>query len=132
MATAIRTIGHEDRLSLVEHLDELRTRLIISGIVLAVAFGVCFWQNHALLHLINHPIDKQPQKQVEQGEGLLGQTGLAQQGILHVAKDTETLAGILSAPGSQLPAGTRAQLSAEIPRLRKDVAKIPRVPRATT
>ena len=55
MATAIRTIGHEDRLSLVEHLEELRTRLIVSGVVLAVAFGVCLWQNHALLHLINRP-----------------------------------------------------------------------------
>ena len=31
MATAIRTIGHDDRLSLVEHLEELRTRLIVSG-----------------------------------------------------------------------------------------------------
>ena len=30
MATAIRTIGHEDRLSLVDHLEELRTRLIVS------------------------------------------------------------------------------------------------------
>ena len=31
MATAIRPIGHEDRLSLVDHLDELRTRLIVSA-----------------------------------------------------------------------------------------------------
>jgi sec-independent protein translocase protein TatC len=128
MATAIRPIHHEERLSLVEHLDELRTRLIISGIVLAVAFGVCFWQNHALLHVINHPINKQLQKQVERGDGFLGQSAVAQQGILRVAKDTETLAGILGAPSSHLPAVTRAQLSAEIPRLRKDVAKIPRVP----
>ena len=54
MASAIRTIGHEDRLSLVDHLEELRTRLIICGIVLAVAFGVCLWQNHALLRIINN------------------------------------------------------------------------------
>ncbi len=56
MATAIRTIGHEDRLSLVEHLAELRTRLIVGGVALAVAFGVCFWQNHALLDLVNRPL----------------------------------------------------------------------------
>jgi sec-independent protein translocase protein TatC len=128
MATAIRPIHHDERLSLVEHLDELRTRLIISAIALAVAFGVCLWQNHELLHLINRPINKQVQKQVEKGHGLFGQTDLAQQGIIHVAKDTETLARILSAPASHLPASVRAQLAAEIPRLRGDVAKIPRVP----
>jgi sec-independent protein translocase protein TatC len=56
MASAIRTIGHEDRLSLVDHLDELRTRLIVSAMALAIAFGICLWQNHALLHLINKPL----------------------------------------------------------------------------
>jgi sec-independent protein translocase protein TatC len=128
MATAIRPIRHEERLSLVEHLDELRTRLIISGVALALAFGVCLWQNHALLHLINHPINRQIQKQVEKGDGFLGQTAITQQGIIHVAQDTQALAGILSAPSSHLPAATRAQLAAAIPRLQKDIAKIPRVP----
>ena len=61
MATAIRPIGHEDRLSLVDHLDELRTRLIISAAVLAVAFGFCLWQNHALLHILNKPLQTQTQ-----------------------------------------------------------------------
>ena len=69
MATAIRTIGHEDRLSLVEHLEELRTRLIVSGVVLGVVFGVCLWQNHALLHLINRPYEREKQGQVAKGEG---------------------------------------------------------------
>jgi sec-independent protein translocase protein TatC len=128
MATAIRTIGHEDRLSLVEHLDELRTRLIVGGIVLAVAFGVCFWQNHALLQLVNRPLERQTQRQVSKGEGPAGQTALAQQGVLKVARDTEALAGILSSPSSRLPAAVRAQLAAQIPRLRADVARIPRVP----
>ncbi|HEY2768758.1 MAG TPA: twin-arginine translocase subunit TatC [Solirubrobacteraceae bacterium] len=128
MATAIRTIGHEDRLSLVEHLDELRTRLIVGGIALAIAFGVCFWQNHALLGLINKPLEHQTQKQVSKGEGPLGQTALAQQGVIKVAHDTEALARTLSSPASGLPAATRAQLAATIPRLRADVAKIPRVP----
>jgi sec-independent protein translocase protein TatC len=128
MATAIRPIRHDEHLSLVEHLDELRTRLIISGIALALAFGVCLWQNHALLHLINRPINKQVQKQVEKGNGLFGQTALAQQGVIHVARDTEAMARILSVPASHLPAATRAQLAAAIQRLRSDVAKIPRVP----
>ena len=56
MAQVLRPIGHEDRLSIVDHLDELRTRLIICGSVLIVAFGFCFWQNHALLHILNRAL----------------------------------------------------------------------------
>ena len=128
MATAIRTIGHEDKLSLVDHLEELRTRLIVSAVAVAVAFGVCLWQNHALLEIVNRPLDKQTQKQVEKGNGPLGQTALAQQGVLTVAHDVQAIAATLAAPASRLPAGTRAALAAEIPRLQADVARIPRVP----
>src|ERR1700722_11242650 len=98
MATAIRRIGHEDRLSVVDHLEELRTRLIVSAIVLTVVFGVCLWQNHALLEVINRPLTQQTEKQVSRGEGPLGQTWLAQKGVLQVAKDTQSIARALSAP----------------------------------
>jgi sec-independent protein translocase protein TatC len=53
-----RPIGHEDRLTLVEHLDELRTRLVISIFAFVVAMGLCFWQNHRLLDIINDPLPK--------------------------------------------------------------------------
>jgi sec-independent protein translocase protein TatC len=56
MKRVLRPIRHEDRLSVVDHLDELRSRLIICALALAVAFGVCFWQNHRLLHLLNQPL----------------------------------------------------------------------------
>jgi sec-independent protein translocase protein TatC len=52
----IKPIDHEDRLSIVEHLDELRTRLIICAFVVIVAFGLCFWQNHLLLDIANNPL----------------------------------------------------------------------------
>jgi sec-independent protein translocase protein TatC len=52
----IKPVRHEDRLTLVEHLDELRTRLIVCGITIAVAFGLCFWQNHLILDLLNEPL----------------------------------------------------------------------------
>ncbi|HEX8068213.1 MAG TPA: twin-arginine translocase subunit TatC [Thermoleophilaceae bacterium] len=52
----IRPIGHEDRLSLVEHLDELRSRLIIALVAFGVAFGLCFWQDDLLLDIVNHPL----------------------------------------------------------------------------
>ncbi|HKP90652.1 MAG TPA: twin-arginine translocase subunit TatC [Thermoleophilaceae bacterium] len=58
MAKKIRPIGHEDRLSLVEHLDELRTRLVIAAGAFMVALGLCFWQNHELLKIVNDPLGK--------------------------------------------------------------------------
>jgi sec-independent protein translocase protein TatC len=54
---AIRPIGHEDRLSLIEHLDELRTRLIWCVVVFMIAFAFCYWQNDAILETVNGPIE---------------------------------------------------------------------------
>jgi sec-independent protein translocase protein TatC len=56
MATALKPIGHEDRLSLVEHLDELRTRIVICIAAFAVMFGLCLWQNDRILDVINQPL----------------------------------------------------------------------------
>src|SRR5437588_577452 len=128
MATAIRTIGHEDRLSLVEHLDELRNRLIISAIALAIAFGFCLWQNHKLLEIINEPLTSQTKKQVAKGQGTVGQAVLAQQAALNVSRDTQAALGALAKTGSGLSNQTRTQLTPLIAALRKDVAKIPTKP----
>src|SRR6476659_1264528 len=43
-------------MTLVEHLDELRNRIIVSAAVLVVACGLCFWQNHLLLQIANQPL----------------------------------------------------------------------------
>jgi sec-independent protein translocase protein TatC len=131
MATAIRTIGHEERLSIVDHLEELRTRLIVSAVALVVVFGVCFWQNHALLNFINRPLHKQTVQQALRGEGPAGQTWLTQKAVRGVAKDTEAIAHALVAPTSGLPAATRAQLAGSMAKLQADVAKLPRVPSGT-
>jgi sec-independent protein translocase protein TatC len=129
MATAIRTIDHEERLSVVDHLEELRTRLIVSAIALALVFGVCLWQNHALLEIINRPLHRQTERQVLRGEGPAGQTWLAQKAVLEVTEDTQAAVRALSAPASGLPAATRARMAALIPRLQADVGRIPRSPR---
>jgi Tat protein translocase TatC len=52
----LRAAKFEDQLTLVEHLDELRNRIIISAAVLVVACGLCFWQNHLLLEIANKPL----------------------------------------------------------------------------
>jgi sec-independent protein translocase protein TatC len=128
MKRPLRPIGHEDRLSLVDHLDELRNRLIISGAVLVVAFGFCFWQNHALLRILNKPLTTQTKKQVAKGEGTTGQAVLAQLAIVKTAEDTSRALEHLAAPASGLAAPARAQLSPLAAKLRADVSKIPRHP----
>jgi sec-independent protein translocase protein TatC len=46
----------DEHLTLVEHLDELRSRIIVSGAVLLVAVALCFWQNALLLDIANAPL----------------------------------------------------------------------------
>ncbi len=59
MATALRRpVPHDEHLSLVEHLDELRSRLIICVLALVVAFGFTFWQNEAVLDIVNKPLEE--------------------------------------------------------------------------
>ncbi len=52
----LKAVRHEDRLTLVEHLDELRWRLIVSLTVFGVALALCFWQNHLLLDIAKGPL----------------------------------------------------------------------------
>jgi sec-independent protein translocase protein TatC len=52
----MRAAQFDEQMTLVEHLDELRNRIIISAAVLVVACGLCFWQNHLLLEIANKPL----------------------------------------------------------------------------
>ena len=54
--TGLRPIGHEDKLTLVDHLTELRKRLLISAFTLVAAFTFCFWQNNAILDIVTKPV----------------------------------------------------------------------------
>jgi sec-independent protein translocase protein TatC len=56
----IKRLNHADEAPLVDHLTELRARIVASLGAFAVALGLCFWQNHMLLDLLRRPIgDKQ-------------------------------------------------------------------------
>jgi sec-independent protein translocase protein TatC len=56
MASTLRPIRPEDRLSLVEHLDELRKRLIFCVVIFSASFGLCLWQGDVVLNIMNHPL----------------------------------------------------------------------------
>jgi sec-independent protein translocase protein TatC len=125
-ATALRgPVSHEDRLSLVDHLDELRSRLIICVAALIVAFAVCLWQNGTLLSVVNDPLDKETQKSIEKGQGPLGEISITQRSLRRLAQADRSLAATLAAPGSGLPADTRAALRAQIAEVDAALATLP-------
>jgi sec-independent protein translocase protein TatC len=51
-----RRLRHGEEATLVEHLEELRTRIFVSLGALAVAFAVAFVFHHHLLHWLNGPL----------------------------------------------------------------------------
>ncbi|MFL5835071.1 MAG: twin-arginine translocase subunit TatC [Solirubrobacteraceae bacterium] len=126
MATALRPIKHEDRLSLVEHLDELRTRLVLCAVTLVVAFGLCFWQNSALLSVLNKPL--QATSISAQSGGRLSQA--SRQAALQ-RRALEQLGGAVNtlAQGAErLPARTRAAFQAQLKAYNATVARFPVTP----
>src|SRR3954471_18056619 len=52
----IKRIEHEEEAALVDHLGELRARIVASLSAFGVALALCFWQNHLLLDLLRTPI----------------------------------------------------------------------------
>ncbi len=46
----------DDRLTLVEHLDELRNRLIVTLVAVGAGFALCFWQSDFMLDVANAPL----------------------------------------------------------------------------
>ena len=55
-ATRLQRVGRDDRLSVVEHLDELRRRVIVSLIALVVAFAVAYAFHDQLLEILQWPL----------------------------------------------------------------------------
>jgi sec-independent protein translocase protein TatC len=102
MPRNIRAVDHDERLSTVDHLEELRSRLILALVAIALAFGVSFWQNHQLLRLIDAPLAHQTQQQVRDGNGPLGATYRIQQSTHDLADQLRTVVATLNGPPQML------------------------------
>ena len=61
-------VGRDEHLSVVDHLDELRNRLIVSVLVLGVAFGVAYGFHEQLISFLERPL---PARYKEEGSGLI-------------------------------------------------------------
>ena len=116
----LRPVGHEDRLSLVEHLDELRTRLILCLAVFMVAFSFCYWQNDWLLRTVNRPLQttqnldgnqRRSQDPLEQAAQYQARSGQAQEATVRALRSVERLLASVAA-GEQLSATQEASLRA--------------------
>ena len=56
MASTLRSVAHDDRLSLVEHLTELRVRIVICLAAFIAATVVCMVFNQTVLDILNKPL----------------------------------------------------------------------------
>ena len=100
----LRPIGHDDRLSLVEHLDELRTRLILCIVVFMIAFSFCYWQNDWLLRTVNEPLQstqnlegqRKSQDPLEEAARYQSRSGEAQAATVKALRSVDRLLGSLS------------------------------------
>src|ERR1700739_2124754 len=118
MSKVLRPIGHEDRLSIVDHLDELRGRLIVCGVALAIAFGLCFWQSSTLLNLLNRPLSSVSHAAANHLGGLTNDSVSAAHHFANTASLLQALSrspdvsagdsALLSAAAQQLKAGAKA------------------------
>jgi sec-independent protein translocase protein TatC len=114
----LRPIGHDDRLSVVDHLDELRNRLFVCVGVLAIVFGFCFWQNAHLLNFLNEPLKHLSTTAKNHISGVTGDQVGERGHLLNAAKDFQQLAhsstlapadrALIAAAGSQVEAAAKA------------------------
>ncbi len=107
MAKVLRPIGHEDRLSIVDHLDELRSRLIICAVALGVAFGLCFWQSHQVLRILNSRLPPASQVSANHISGLTRDNVTAARHFADAGSLLQTLS-----KSATLPAGEASLLAA--------------------
>jgi sec-independent protein translocase protein TatC len=111
MATKLKPIAHEDRLSIVEHLDELRTRIIICVLSFVVVGGICLWQDDRILEIVNQPlVEAQSGKPCDQTRDPLEQADCWQQAQKKLNLQIARTARALAATDGTEPA-LRSQLS---------------------
>lgn len=52
----VKRVGHDEEVPLTDHLEELRNRVFISLLALAVGFVLCFWQHELIIEFLNRPL----------------------------------------------------------------------------
>ncbi len=123
MATAIRTIGHEDRLSLVDHLEELRTRLIVSASCWRSRSASACGRTTRCCTSSTSPLERRPTSRSQGARARSARRPRPSRRCSRSHARRAAIAALLSAPGSGLPAAARAQLPPLIASLQADVGQ---------
>jgi sec-independent protein translocase protein TatC len=117
MPKRLRPIGPDQRLSIVGHLDELRSRLIVCVSVLAVVFGLCFVESPHLLDVLNAPLTHLSKTARNHISGITGDQVGERVHLLSAVGELQLLAH-----SSTLASGDRALIAAAASQF-KDAAK---------
>jgi sec-independent protein translocase protein TatC len=104
-------ISHEARLPLLAHVDELRMRLIISVAALAIAFGFAFWQNHAVLNVLNRPLASATTGALAHSRGPLAQSARTQEALRSALNRQRVAFEQLARVSTRQPAAERRSLT---------------------
>lgn len=134
LATMTRTkglIGHEDQLPLVDHLEELRRRIIWCAIAFLAAFTFCFWQTNAIMSIVNKPLEESQRNEPgEPSPDPLQQNAYFDRQLADAIEETvpglESLAAALGrlAEGESLSAEERAALRGPAAELDRAAAEL--------
>jgi sec-independent protein translocase protein TatC len=112
MAISLTPINHDDQVSIFAHLGELRARLILSLAVLTLAFALAFWQNHAILHVLNRPLADTNSPSLTNSSAPLSQSTRTQQKLRAVLASQRDAFGLLATSPSPLNPTQRHALTA--------------------
>jgi sec-independent protein translocase protein TatC len=128
VATALRPVKHDEQLSLVEHLDELRTRILVSLFAFLVCFGLAFWQNDRVLEIVNEPFIEATSG--EKAEGALARTQTFNRGVGQLATDMAAFAEAVAADprASDATKAAAADLADQAAELNADIPAAERQP----
>lgn len=125
----LRPVSSEDRFTLVEHLSELRSRIITSLAIFVVIFAVAYWQNGNLLEIVNKPLENAQKVTAKQ---CTGKSNDSQQSVCFeraVAKALRAIEPLVVAPAA---GDTRAATLAKAEALKQLRAAQELAPTSTT
>ncbi|MBJ7472273.1 MAG: twin-arginine translocase subunit TatC [Solirubrobacteraceae bacterium] len=130
MARRIAPIAHEEQLTLVDHLDELRSRLFSSLIFVTLVFAVTFWQSDRVLGVITAPIDNalstnksEDDKKLDADEVQYAYQAAVAQAIEALRADTDDLSEAVGALSTSEAVDADEELKRSLAALQAQIAK---------